>query len=365
MPVAAFDVGPLHGAKTGVGAAVDELLSALRALPDGPSVAPYVVSFRAALAEGERRLRMPAAIAHRWWGRASWPAADRALGNPDVIHGTNYVVPPARCPRLVSVYDCWFLRNDEGVHPDVARAGRVLRRNVADGAVVHVSSQATARQVTELLSPRRVEVVELGAIAVPAPRQQDPAPIPKLIGRRFVLSLGTLERRKNLPTLIRAFGAIHQRHPGVELVLAGSDGNDSAAIAAAIDGLARTAAARVSLTGRLTDDARSWLLHHAAVLAYPSLDEGFGFPLLEAMIAGVPVVASTAGSIPEVAGDAAILVEPLDAAALGEAISQALDDEDVRQRLIAEGRLRAAHFDWAVTARKMSALYDSMIEETP
>ena len=365
MPTVAFDVGPLHGHRTGVGVAVEQLLAAFGDTPSPMTIAPYVLSFRAELDDGVRRLTLPAAIAHRWWSHWSRPRVDRILGRPDLIHGTNYVVPPSRCPRLVSVYDCWFLRYPAGVHGDVARAANVLRRSVADGAVVHVSSEATAAQVRDLLDPQRVEVIPLGTVSVAPPRADQPPPIPKLAGRRFVLSLGTLERRKNVPALVRSFAAVHGAHPDVELVVAGSDGNDMVSIVEATNELSRSAAANVSFTGRLTESAKSWLLHNAAVLAYPSLDEGFGFPILEAMQAGVPVVASTAGSIPEVAGDAALLVGPTDVAALGAAIVTALGDHAERQRMIAAGRVRATHFDWHTTATRLTALYASMIEETP
>ena len=130
-----------------------------------------------------------------------------------------------------------------------------------------------------------------------------------------MLAVGKLERRKNLPTLVRAFGELTTAHPDLHLVLAGSDGDDRPAIDAAVDSLG-AASNRVSFTGRIDDDVRSWLLHHASVLAYPSLDEGFGFPLLDAMQAGVPIVASNAGSIPEVGGDAVLLSAPDDVAAL-------------------------------------------------
>ena len=145
----AIDVGPLVGPLTGVGVAVDHLLDRLAALEPArrPELQRYVLSFRASLPAGVTRLRYPAALAHRVWSRSDLLRADRALGRPQVIHGTNYVVPPARCARLVSVYDCWFLRHPEGADPDVARAGDVLRRAVRTGAVVHASSHATANAV--------------------------------------------------------------------------------------------------------------------------------------------------------------------------------------------------------------------------
>jgi glycosyltransferase involved in cell wall biosynthesis len=113
----------------------------------------------------------------------------------------------------------------------------------------------------------------------------------------------------------------------------------------------------VLLTGRVDDGVRGWLQHHASVLAYPSLDEGFGFPLLDAMQAGVPVVASTAGSIPEVAGDAAVLCAPDDDAALAAALGHVLADADLRARLVAAGHTQWRRFSWQRCADELIDLY--------
>ena len=133
---------------------------------------------------------------------------------------------------------------------------------------------------------------------MPIPDAAAEPPIPTLVGRPFIAAVGTLERRKNLPVLVEAFGLLAAEHDEILLVLAGADGDDRPAINAAIDGLDPAAAKRVVMTGRIDEPARSWLLRHATVLAYPSLDEGFGFPLLDAMQVGVPIVASNRGSIP-------------------------------------------------------------------
>ena len=107
-----FDTGPLFGPKTGVGLAVEAMHAALAARDDLELV-DYVLSFRARPEPPTRRLPLPAALAHRLWARGGRPQADRWLHDVQVVHGTNYVVPPSRLPRLVSVYDCWFLRHPE------------------------------------------------------------------------------------------------------------------------------------------------------------------------------------------------------------------------------------------------------------
>ncbi|HSB86670.1 MAG TPA: glycosyltransferase family 1 protein, partial [Ilumatobacteraceae bacterium] len=305
----AFDVGPLAGPRTGVGQAVQAMRDWL-ARVDDIELLDFIVSFRSTPPGGARRLPIPALVAHRLWALTDRPRADRFLGKPLVVHGTNYVVPPTRSARLVSVYDCWFLRHPNEAGDDVRRKGKVLARSIRRGATVHASSSATAAQVADLFPGCDVAAIPLAALPVPEPSPR--SPIPGLGGRPFVVAIGTLERRKNLPALVEAFGLVAAEHRELALVLAGADGDDRPAVNAAIDRLDPETAKRVVLTGRIDEAARSWLLRHAAVLAYPSLDEGFGFPLLDAMQVGLPIVASNRGSIPEVCGPAGLLSEPDD-----------------------------------------------------
>jgi glycosyltransferase involved in cell wall biosynthesis len=350
----ALDIGPLSGPRTGIGVAVSALADALASNPS-VSLAPYVTSFRARPRDGVRRLPFPAALAHRAWSRWDRPRADRAVGDVDVIHGTNYVVPPSSRPRLVSVYDCWFLRHPDQASPDVLRSGHVLRRAVAGGAAVHASSAATADSIAELFPSARVEVVHLAATPLPEPSAVPP--IPELRDGGYVLAIGTLERRKNLARLVEAFTLVAARLPDLRLVLAGSDGDDRAAVDRAIDAAGVDVASRILLTGYVDDATRSWLLHHADALAYPSLDEGFGFPLLDAMQASVPIVAARVGSIPEVAGDAALLVDPTDTEELANRLELAITSTNERERLVAAGSRQLATFSWRRTADRMADLY--------
>lgn len=357
----AFDGGPLLGPLTGVGVAVQHIAESLEHRDD-ITLKRYSCSFRGSLQTGMSRLPLPAAVAHRLWGSMSLPRVDRWLRPADVIHGTNYTVPPSRLPRVVTVYDCWFLRNPDQANGDVGRAAKVLRRAVESGAVVHASSQATADSVRELLGAEQVEVIPLAAL--PAERAMDRvAPIAELVDVPFVLALGTLERRKNLPRLVEAFGRIAAAHPTLRLVLAGADGDDRPQIDLAIDALAANARDRVMLTGRIDPVSKQWLLGAARVLAYPSLDEGFGFPLLEAMQHRVPVVASTAGSIPEVAGDAALLVPADDIDGLAAALERVVSDDLLRARLIAAGDERLTLYSWENTADQLVALYRRLASE--
>jgi glycosyltransferase involved in cell wall biosynthesis len=262
---------------------------------------------------------------------------------------------------VVSVYDCWFLRHTAHVGANVDRGGRILRRAIGRGAIVHASSAATAAELAELFPGCRVETIPLAALAMPQPSPEPP--IPALVGRPFIAAIGTLERRKNLPVLVEAFGSLAGEADEILLVLAGTDGDDRAAINAAIDKLDPAAARRVVMTGRVDESARSWLIRNAAVLAYPSLDEGFGFPLLDAMQAGVPIVASNRGSIPEVCGPAGLLSAADDATAMASNLAKAAFDTAVRARLVAAGTAQVATFSWQRCATDLAALYRRLAEE--
>jgi glycosyltransferase involved in cell wall biosynthesis len=351
----AIDVGPLYGHRTGVGLATAGMVDAL-ADRDEVELDPYLVSFRADPASGHRRLPLPGIVASHLWSRVHGPRVDRWARGDDVVHGTNYVVPPTTLPAIVSVYDCWFLRHPERATPVVRRAGQRLRRAVDHGAWVHASSDATAREVRELLGTDRVVTVHLGPPQAPAAGAAgDPATVSRLAGSRFVLAIGTEEHRKDLARLVDAFGALGDGR--TTLVLAGAPGDASADVDRAVERLPGAAAERVARLGRVDDATKDWLLRHAAVLAYPSLDEGFGFPIVEAQLAGTPVVATDVGSIGEIGGSGVLLVSGGDTARLAEALARALDDGGVRLSLIEAGHRNARRFSWSNTADGLVDLY--------
>ena len=359
MLTIAVDTGPLHGPATGIARATSGLVDELSRRD--VRIVPYVLSFRARLTDGTRRIPLPAAVALRTWAATSRPRLERLWRDVDVVHGTNYVVPPTRRPRLVSVYDCWALDHPQYVHAHVRLAMNALRRSVDDGAVIHASSHATARRLAAHFPGAPVEVIHLGPT--------DPRPSPTVMPRSlpsvlesapFVASIGTIERRKNVPTLITAFTRLAEQHSDLRLVVAGSMGDDATMVDEALSAASPSTRARVHLLGRVDDDTAAWLLRHARVLAYPSLDEGFGFPLLEAMACDVPIVASDAGSIPEIAGEAALLVAPSDVDELVRGLDEVVSNEITRRRLIDSGRSRRADFSWATTIDRFTDLYERL-----
>lgn len=359
----ALDVGPLHGHRTGVGVATEHLLAALARRTDVQPL-PYLVSFRARPAPGERRLPLPAGAAMRCWSRSRHPRVDRWLRDADVVHGTNYVAPSSRRPTVISMYDCWFLANPREATPAVARAGAVLRRLVADGAWLHVSSEATARAAADLLDTERIRVVHLGP---PAPTRPSAAAGPEtmlpdaLRGRPFIVAIGTLERRKDIPALVEAFGLLAPAHPDLGLAIAGAPGDDHTRVVEHIGGLPSAVQDRIHVLGAVGAGLRDELLARAAVLAYPSVDEGFGFPILEAQQVGTAVVARPVGSIPEVGGAGIALAVDTSVDALASAIRGVLGDDERRLRLVEAGRANLSRFSWDATAAQLVDLYRTAI----
>jgi glycosyltransferase involved in cell wall biosynthesis len=369
MPVA-FDVTPLAGVRTGIGNAVAELFDAL-VETGSVRLVPYAFGARlsvddGSLPRGTRRLRLPTRALLRAWAYTDHPRVDRLVRPARLVHATAFVAPPSRLPTLVTVHDATFAGPDAGVAPGVRRFGPILRRAVGHGAWVHCATRTVAEEVRGHLaglSAERVVVVPFGV-----PRLGVPGPLPTGLARalddggRYVLAIGALERRKNLPRLIRAFDLVAEADPDVRLVIAGPGGPDGAAVEDAI--ASARARDRVVVAGHVDAGARRALLERAAALAYPSLYEGFGFPMLEAMTLGVPVVASTGGALPEVAAGAALLPDPSDEAAIAQALRTAVSDAGARAGLIEAGRRRAEAFTWAATARGIVEAYREVAAST-
>jgi glycosyltransferase involved in cell wall biosynthesis len=372
----AMDATPLIGRPTGVGAFCAGALGALGARAD-VSMSAFAVSWRrrgmiaAALPAGvpARQRAMPARPLHLAWRRSDLPPLEWFVGAVDVVHGSNFIVPPTHnAARVVTVHDLTTVRFPELCERFTLVFPDLVRRAVARGAWVHTPSQFVADEVVETLgvAPERVRAVHSGVppVAPPDPVRRGAAALRALGAsapevpagtERYVLAIGTAEPRKDLPGLVDAFGRIARQHPDVALVLAGPDGWGTPALVAAIE--ASSAGTRVLRTGWLDDAALAGLLHGAEVLAYPSLYEGFGFPPLQAMAAGVPVVASRAGAVPEIVGDAASLVDPGDVDGLAGALEGLLDSEELRRSQVARGRLRAAPFTWTACASGLVDLY--------
>jgi glycosyltransferase involved in cell wall biosynthesis len=254
-------------------------------------------------------------------------------------------------PSVVTVHDLSFER-DPGLMGlrDRLVFRTAVPRSARRAARVIVVSEQTKRDLIGLaeVPAERVVVVPNGV----AERFRPDGPLAN--GRPYALVVGSLERRKDPLTAVEGFALLGSDE--LRLVFAGPDRGDGAAARAAA--ARRGIEARVEFKGHVSEDELAALYRGAACLVFPSRDEGFGLPLLEAMASGVPVVASRAGALPEIAGDAAILVDPGNPVALAGGIERALAD---RERLVAAGLERARAFSWAETAERTLAVYRELV----
>ena len=365
----AVDATPLLGVPTGIASFVHGALLAMGAR-SGLEVSAFAVSWRRRhgitdqLPEHVRASQrpMPARPLHALWARVDVPPVEWFVGTTDVVHGTNFVVPPTRrAAEVMSVHDLTPVRHPELCNAATLAYPGLIRRGLARGAWVHADSQFVADEVVEVFSadPAQVRVVHPGVPALPAVDVGEAGAIRRALlppgVDRYCLAVGTAEPRKDLPGLVRAFSRLAERDQDLALVLAGPPGWGEEALSKAI--AASPAGGRILRPGWLAPRDLAALFSGAAVLAYPSLYEGFGFPPLQAMQAGVPVVATGAGSLTEVLADGALLVEPGNSIDLADALDACLTDADLRQRLVRAGHARAGQFTWERCAAGLEALY--------
>lgn len=368
------DARPAIGSRpTGVGRYAREILRHLPAAdPDAAYVAWYLHAkgllrprrFFPDSAPNltERASRFPARVYQPLAWRSGFPRVEWLVGDHDLFLATNFL-PPAtgRLGRVVPVvHDLAFIRHPETApHIDERWRRRLLASVLAAPGVI-VPSNAVCQDLLGFapsVDPSRIHVVHHGVeqaafTAAPAPVIDD-VRRRFAIGMRYALFIGGIEPRKNLASLVRAFGSVADRD--VWLVIAGGEVNwfpeASAQLDDAVEALPPSVRARVVRTGYVSDPERVALLSGAEVLAYPSLSEGFGFPVLEAFAANVPVLTSNTSALPEVAGDAAVLVDPTDPLAIAAGLDELFSDSDLRAMLRAKGLARVTGFTWERCAK--------------
>lgn len=362
-----LDVTSLLDPPTGVGVVVRELLDGLAARPD-VAVTAFAISWRGRdrLAEVagpgvEVRTRpFPARLARLAWSRVDHPSVRLLAGASDVVHGPNHVVPPGGgAAEVVTVHDLTATRYPELCTADVLQWPPLLHRAIARGAWIHTVSETVADEVRHEFPAAADRVVAApNGIRRPPPATSasDAAVGHRLAGGpRYVLALGTVEPRKELPTLVRAFDVLAADDPDLRLVLAGPDGWGVDALTAARDRCHH--ARRIVRLGWLGGDQRLGLLRGASVLAYPSRYEGFGLVPLEALAVGTPVVASNIDVHRETVADGALLVTPGDVDALAAALQRVLDDDALATDLVRRGQARVDAYSWDRTVDQVVELY--------
>lgn len=371
----AIDYTPAYGQAGGIGRYVRELVVALARVDRETSYRLFVAGV--ALGDlsappGPNFLWSPTRISSRWlariWYHARLPIpVEVVLGSVGLVHATDFVLPPTR-PRtrtLLTVHDLSFARLPESASPRLrAYLGRVVPASVGRADCVLADSQATKDDLVLLygVSPGKVTVLfsgvggrfrrVAGQGVLTIRSQYD-------LQRPFILSVGTVQPRKNYTRLIQALVQLRQAGYDLDLVIAGGRGWLEDSIYETVRNTRMQE--HVHFIGFADENDLPALYSAAECLAFPSLYEGFGLPVLEAMACGTPVVTSNVSSLPEVAGDAALVVDPYDTDAIAHAIQRLLDDTGLRGELVQRGYARTGLFSWEESARKLRQIYANML----
>jgi len=300
------------------------------------------------------QLPFPRLVLYEAWHRLRRPAVERATGPVDVIHATGMAVPPPSAPLVVTVHDLAFLRDpSQFTRRGVSFFHRAIELARRDATLVICPSQATMDECLEHgFVPDRLRLVPWGIEIDPKDGEAVLATRSRFgISGRYVLWAGTIEPRKNLPVLLEAFARFVPTD--VTLVLAGPQGWNEQ-----IDYQLSQLGHRVRSVGFVEPHALKALYAGADVFCFPSRQEGFGLPVLEAMAQGTAVITSAGTATEEVVGECGVVVEPSDAEALGAAMQKVLGDDQLRGRLGEAGRIRAdTVFSWKATSDALASVY--------
>lgn len=287
-------------------------------------------------------------MAHFLWNTLHLFSVERITGPVDVVHTSDWAEPPARAPKVTTIHDLAMFKDPQYVHPEISRVHRKrLFWVIKESARVIAVSHATKADIVRFLGldPERIEVIhEAPTLRIPTLNTQEiSAPRFRRFGltRPYILIPGSGHPRKNIARAIKAF---KQTRLDLLLVIIGRPTREEASLASS----------SVIFTGFVSDLDMAMLTSQAQVVLFPSLYEGFGLPVLDAFAASVPVVTSNVSSLPEVAGSAAVLVDPLSAESIADGIIKALEH---RPKLIKSGHQRLKQFSWKKTAKATLRLY--------
>jgi glycosyltransferase involved in cell wall biosynthesis len=327
---------------------------------------PLVPPDVAALPMTRHDFGIPREVLYKAWSETRRPSPQAVTGPVDVIHAPGPAVPPGGgAPVVATVHDLAPLRFAER-YPREARI--MLKRGVQmaarEAARIICPSSFTAHELRQFLDveQERVRVVPHG-VGLPTIDTYDAGQFVSSRGitEPYVLWIGTQEERKNVLGVLEAFARVHRSRADVRLVLHGPQGWLGESVAESIRHRGLASSTLVS-EGGLTRRELAWLYSRASVFVFPSIYEGFGLPVLEAMASGTPVVTSDRSALPESAGDAALLVDPSDADAIAAAVLELLEDDTRRETLVEKGRVRASEFTWQATATRTWSIYEELIE---
>lgn len=362
----AYEATALLGYRTGVGEFCYAALEALARI-SSLEMKAFAISFRSRhhlknelpAGVGFNDWIMPARPLHAIWERSDFPPLELWNRRIDVVHGTNFIVPPTRSAgRVVTVHDLTTLRYPELCDSATLVYPKMVQKAINGGAFVHTPSAFVAKEVIEnfQVDPLKVVAIHHGIPQIDPGSDPAGSEVGPLKGKRFVLALGTIEPRKDFPLLVRAFDEISSNIPDVVLVIAGRDGWGSQRLNSEISRV--KSRSRIFRLGYVTPATRRWLLKNAALFVYPSIYEGFGFPPLEAMSLGTPVVSTNSGALAEILSrECAILVDSGDLNGLASGIQKLATDEVEAERLGNAGIKYVKRFSWERCANELASLY--------
>lgn len=311
-------------------------------------------ALRIAAADEERVGMLLSPLRHEVRQKLQWLPGVETQAGVDTVFYPYWPPPPRRHagapPAVTMVHDLAFrVRRQEVPWQQRLYLGLLLPSAVRGSAAVLCPSETTRRDLLAAYPApgleRRVTVVREGP---GIDGRVEPGPLPAGLEPPFLLFVGTIEPRKNLPRLLRAIRRLRRRRTVPPLVVAGREGW---AYGTALDLLRSDPGVR--LLGHVDDATLAALYRSATALCLPSVYEGFGLTLLEAMLAGLPALVGNQGALPELAGDAAVQVDPTDVGSIARGLERLLDDEALRAGLVARGRARAAGFTWQAAATQV------------
>jgi glycosyltransferase involved in cell wall biosynthesis len=366
-----LDLRPSLSRPTGVGTYVLGLIERLPGLAPGDRFHFFSASLRERYPAREWPpnvhlvdRRIPVRPLNYAWNRLGWPSADRLVGaSLDLVHSPHpLLIPTRRARRIVTLHDLFFLKHPEMTGAEIRRDYvELVREHVRKADGVLCVSEHTAGEARRLLDvpEEKIAVTPLGVdpeFREPLDDVRVAATLHKLkLPRGGILYVGSDEKRKNLVNLVMAYLNLAGRRPGFPpLILAGPGSSWAQG--------GQHMGPQIRATGYLDRADVRALMAASALLVLPSLEEGFGLPVVEAMAAGLPVVCSRGSALEEVAGEAALLVDGGDAAALGQAIERVVDDPEAAADLRRRGLERSQRFDWNETARQTLAFYRKILE---
>lgn len=308
---------------------------------------------------------IPQTVGNFLWNKFHRLTLEKLLGKIDIYHSSDWIQPPTQAKKVTTIHDLVIYKYPDVSNPQIIKTQkRRLEWVKRECHAILADSQTTKKDIVNILhiKPGIIEVVYPG-ISQEFTRQNDEEIIrlKQKYGllNEYILSVGTIEPRKNIKRVIRAFES-YLSHPliaalkkPVELVIAGNPGWDNTLF---------SDNKYIKTLGYVTPSDLPALYSGASLFIYPSLYEGFGLPVLEAMACGVPVISSSRGSLKEVASDSAILVDPESEEDIASKMVQIFIDATLRSELITKGTKQAAFFTWDKAARKILSVYENLLK---